>query len=131
MNTKQTLITAAQNLVGKFPLKVKDNSAGGVASALITDKGNIYTGICMNINCGIGFCAEAAAISEMLKNHETKIDMIVAVHYRKKQIITPCGRCRELIYQIDPQNLNTQIIISPQETKFLHELLPDIWIEKA
>jgi len=127
-NIPTLLIQEASNLVGKFRLNVKDNDAGGVASALITKKGNIYTGICMNITCGIGFCAEAAAISEMLKNRETEIAMIVAVHYANKHIIPPCGRCRELIYQINKNNLNTKVITAPDRICLLSELLPETWI---
>lgn len=129
MNTQQKLIQTAQKLVGKFPLKIADNTAGGVAAALITAKGNIYSGICLNTNCSIGFCAETAAIAEMLKNHETLIDYIVAIHYRHNQIITPCGRCRELLFQINPENINTRIITSETETLPLRELLPCIWME--
>lgn len=46
----------------------------------MTDRGNIYTGICIVANCGIGFCAEHAAIAEMLKNNnnESRIMKIVA-----------------------------------------------------
>ncbi len=130
MDTQQKLIARAKKIVGKFPLNTKDNSAGGVASALITKGGNIYSGISMNIVCGIGFCAEASAIAEMLKNHETEITMIVAIHYRGNTIITPCGRCRELIYQINKNNLDTQIIISPTETVPLKGLLPNVWSEQ-
>ena len=129
MKIQQRLISHAKKLVGKFPLNVKDNSAGGVASALITKQGHIYTGISMSIDCGIGFCAEASAIAEMLKNRETEIEMIVAIHYKENKIIPPCGRCRELIYQINKNNINTQIILSETEITSLKSLLPNIWLE--
>lgn len=131
LNKQHKLIAIASDLVGRFQLNIKDNTAGAVAAALITPNKNIYTGINMNINCGIGFCAEASAIAEMMKHRETQIDMIVAVHFRNKSIIAPCGRCRELIYQINKDNLNTEIIISPTETKRLKDLLPNIWLEQT
>ena len=44
--------------------------------------------------CGIGFCAEHAAIIEMLKNDESRIVKIIETD---KHGVTPaCGRCREL-----------------------------------
>ena len=42
-------------------------------------KGNIYTGICIDLSSGLGFCAEVAAIAEMLKQRETQIAQVVAV----------------------------------------------------
>ena len=44
----------------------------GSACALETNNGNIFTGICIDIPCSLGFCAEQAAIAEMLKTGETK-----------------------------------------------------------
>lgn len=33
-------------------------SVGSVGAAVLTDKGNIYTGVCIDAACGIGMCAE-------------------------------------------------------------------------
>jgi cytidine deaminase len=43
-------------------------------------QGNIYTGICIDLGCGLGFCAEVAAIAQMLTHRETRIDEVVAAH---------------------------------------------------
>ena len=45
---------------------------GHVSCALMTEKGNIYTGININSKCALGNCAEQAAILEMLKNEKAK-----------------------------------------------------------
>ena len=42
-------------------------TSGSVASALITEAGNVHTGICIDTECSLGFCAEHAAVAEMLK----------------------------------------------------------------
>ncbi|MDO4302253.1 MAG: cytidine deaminase [Clostridia bacterium] len=98
-------------------------SVGIVAAALVSDKGNIYTGICIEAPCGMGFCAEHSAIAEMLKKGESKIRKIVAVS--SKTIVLPCGRCRELMRQIDKYNYeNTEVIIKPDQSVLLSELLP-------
>ncbi|MBN1619207.1 cytidine deaminase [candidate division WOR-3 bacterium] len=89
------LIIEAQKFLGEFRLSEDFLSAGSVAAALVTESGNIYTGICIDFACGIGFCAEHSAIAEMLKNRETQIDTIVAVN--KNGLIPPCGRCREMM----------------------------------
>lgn len=41
-------------------------SAGGVATALLSTKGNIYTGVCIESACPLGFCAERNAIGTMV-----------------------------------------------------------------
>lgn len=120
------LIQLANTLVGEFPLSAEGLNAGSVAAALKTKKGSIYTGICLDLSCGIGFCAEHAAIAEMLKARETEIAMIVAVS--ADGILPPCGRCREMMAQVNRQNLNTQIILPSQRIRPLHELLPEYWL---
>lgn len=118
---KTELITLAREKVGLYSIG-ENGSAGSVAAALITKSNNVYTGICIDLPSGIGFCAEHSAISEMIKNRETEIEMIVAVTNEK--IYSPCGRCREMIYQINPKNLATKVIISDDECISLDKLLP-------
>ena len=123
--TIETLIEAAHKIVGKYQLSNADFSAGTVGAALLTAKGNVYTGIDIDVACGIGFCAEHSAIAEMLKNRETEIEMIVATN--SESIIPPCGRCRELMFQIDSKNLNTKVYLSKEKYMTLDELLPMRW----
>lgn len=124
--TPQELIEKARKIVGPFRLSHNDFSAGKVAAALLTSKGNIYTGINIELACGIGFCAEHSAVAEMLKHRETQIEMIVAVN--ETSIIPPCGRCRELLFQIDHKNMNTKIYLSNTHYMTLSQLLPHPWI---
>ncbi len=123
--TPDELINTARELVGEYQLSNADFLAGSVASALLTTQGNVYTGINIDVACGIGFCAEHSAISEMLKHRETEIEMIVAT--RSSAIIPPCGRCRELMYQVDIKNLNTKVYVSEDQWVTLDKLLPMRW----
>lgn len=102
------------------------NYAGRVGCALLTRSGNIYTGVSVDLVCGLGNCAEYSAICEMVKNHESEIEMIVSV-YEGNKIIPPCGRCRELIAQLDEKNTNTRVILDEKSVKLLSELLPCKW----
>lgn len=121
------LIEKAKALAGKFSLNgFEDNSAGEVAAALITKDGNIYTGICIDVACSLGFCAEHAAIAEMLKNRETEVAIIVAITDKGK-IIPPCGRCREILVQINKKNLDAQVVIDENKIIPLNKLLPYCW----
>ena len=58
----------------------------------------------------------------MLKNRETQIEMIVAVN--SKKIYPPCGRCREMMWQINRNNINTKVILDYDKQVSLEELLP-------
>ncbi|BED93140.1 MAG: cytidine deaminase [Candidatus Paraimprobicoccus trichonymphae] len=124
---QKTLIERATFIVGKINLNgFKNNSSGEVSSALVTKKGNIYTGICIDIACSMGFCAEHAAVAEMLKSRETEINMVVAVR-KDGKVIPPCGRCREMMVQVNISNLKTMVIVEKNLVLPLEKLLPHTW----
>ena len=120
------LISSARQILGEFKLG-HDSKAGSVAAALKTEAGNIYTGISLDMACGIGFCAEHSAIAEMLKHRERVISEIVAVS--DQGILPPCGRCRELMLQVTSENANTMVAISEDKSVPLRELLPHHWLD--
>ena len=64
----------------------------------------------------------------MVKRGETRISAIAAATARGN-VLPPCGRCRELIYQINEANLDTEIFVVLDRTRPLKELLPEIWQE--
>ena len=121
------LIVAAQDVVGEFALIKPSLTAGAVGAALLTDAGNMYTGINLDLACGIGFCAEHSAVAEMLKQRETVVRRIVAVD--RDRIVAPCGRCRELLVQLDRRNLECAVILPDGVTATLRELMPNAWLE--
>ena len=127
--SNEDLIARATELVGEFPLSEPSFAAGGVAAALLTEAGNVYTGICLDLACGIGFRAEHSAIAAMLAQRETRITKIVAVW--KDGVLAPCGRCRELIAQVDRENRHCEVILAAGETATLGELLPHVWNDKG
>ena len=120
------LIEAARAVVGELKLR-HGFSAGGVGAAIRTARGNVYTGICIDLGCGLGFCAEVAAIAQMLTHRETQIETVVAVG--DEGIMPPCGRCRETMAQIDVRNLDCKVIVAEGREVFLRELLPDHWLK--
>lgn len=125
LQSPQELIAAARKVHGEFRL-TEDLSAGGVGAALLTRSGKIFTGICLDLTCGLGMCAERAAVAEMLKSRETEVVLMVAVG--ETQILTPCGCCREMMVQVDARNLETGVILSEEKTVPLRTLLPDHWL---
>lgn len=102
--------------------------AGGVAAALITEKGNVYLGVCIDTTSSMGFCAEHNAIGNMITHGESRIMTIVAVAGNGK-ILAPCGRCREFIYQMDDGNTETRVLLSGGRSMTIRELLPEHWAE--
>ncbi len=105
----------------------KNSITGSVGCALITDKGNIYTGICIETESKTNICAEQNAIAEMIKAEESKINKIVATWKDEKgdfYVVSPCGKCRQAMYDANKENLNSYIILNETNTVKLSELLP-------
>ncbi|MBO7147844.1 MAG: cytidine deaminase [Lentisphaeria bacterium] len=101
---------------------------GSVGAAILTDQGNIYTGICIDTACGMGMCAERNAMANMLTNGENRIVKVVAVMPNGSSG-TPCGVCREFMMQLDGSAKDIEILLSlePLKTVKLGEQLPDWW----
>lgn len=116
------LYAAARAVVGEFACS-QDCAAGSVAAALVTEAGTVHTGVCIDTACSLGFCAEHAAIADMLKNRLTRISGIVAVA-ADGAVMPPCGRCRELIRQVDPANWNSRALVAEGVTATIAELMP-------
>lgn len=101
---------------------------GQVSAAILTKKGNVYTGICLDTASTLGICAERNAIFNMLTNGESQIVKIVCV-MSNGDVGTPCGACRELIMQLDRDSKDIQILIDKNEYKTvtMDKLIPDWW----
>ena len=101
---------------------------GDVAAALVTDRGTVFCGVCIDTGSGTGFCAEHAAIGAMVTAGEYRIARIVAVWRDDREgelhVVPPCGRCREFIRQIDEANLATEVVLGTTKVVTLQELLP-------
>lgn len=105
--------------------------AGGVAAAILTKKGNIYVGVCIDTASTLGMCAERNAMANMITNGESQIDKVVAVMSNGK-LGTPCGACREFMMQLDKNSGEIEILldISTKKTVKLKDLLPNWWGEE-
>lgn len=111
------------------PRKVsEDVETGGVAAALLTDRGNVYRGVCIDTACSMGFCAEHAAIAAMLTAGEDRVEKIVAVGWDKR-VMAPCGRCREFLMQLG--NPDALVMVAEDTVVPVKELLPFYWQEGA
>lgn len=103
-------------------------SAGSVAAAILTAKGNVYVGVCIDTACTLGMCAERNAAANMITHGESAIIKLVCVS-ANNTIMTPCGACREQLMQLDKNNAAMEILTSVDtfSTISLSELLPAWW----
>lgn len=110
------------------PRQVSESlEAGGVAAALVTDKGNVYRGVCIDTACSLGFCAEHAAVAAMLTAGEDRVEKNVAVG-SQGDIMPPCGRCRELLMQLG--NPDALVLVAEDTAVKVKDLLPFYWQEE-
>lgn len=107
------------------PHRISENGeVGSVGAALLTGKGSVYVGASIDLSCSLGFCAEQSAAATMLTAGETHVVRMIAVDQLGK-ILPPCGRCREFVIRLNPQNARTEVMIGVGKIKQLGDLLPD------
>ena len=104
--------------------------AGGVAAAIESVSGRIYTGVCVDSACTLGICAERNAMFHMITCGENAIRRVIAID-REGRATPPCGACRELMTQLMPNEYKTIEVMMNYETGrvvMLGELTPEWWI---
>lgn len=124
-STRRTLIDKAQRALN--PVCVDERLFGDVASALVTRGGSFFTGVCIDTPSW-GLCAERSAIATMVTAREYRIAAIVAVWRDGAEgelhVVAPCGGCRAFIGQVDPSNMDAEVVLGAEESTPLRELLP-------
>ncbi|MDP3183154.1 MAG: cytidine deaminase [Desulfobaccales bacterium] len=76
-----------------------------VGAAVLTEKGNIYSGVNVeNASYGLTICAERAAIFAAVaaEGNDMKIRAL-AVFNQSEAPCAPCGACRQVILEFGPQ----------------------------
>ena len=127
--TNEELINEAASLINVRA--DNGNLIGDVGCVLVSGKGNVYYGVCAAVGSNV-FCAEQSAIGSMLTAGEYDVKKIVATWKDEKGnvfVIPPCGNCRQLMYQMNHANLDTDVILDKAKLVKLRELLPyyDWW----
>lgn len=126
----ETLFRAAKAVQNER--KISDYiEAGGVAAAILSESGKIYTGVCIDTCSTLGICAERNAIFNMITNGEHRIKKVLAVMPNGKTG-APCGACRELMVQLMPRDYpEIEIMLDYEERRVvtLGELTPEWWIK--
>lgn len=118
------LIDRARAVVN--PRRIGKHTTCDVGCALLAADGLVYVGVCVDVPCGIGFCAEHSAIAAMATAGEHRIRKIVAVR-GDGSVLPPCGRCREFMRQLDTENMDANVVLAQGHCKLLKDLLPFPW----
>jgi len=104
--------------------------AGGVAAAVLSSSGRIYTGVCVDTCSTLGICAERNAIFHMITSGEDKIEKLLAIG-PDGRAVPPCGACRELMVQLMPDSYRRVEVLldfAAERVVTLGELTPEWWI---
>ena len=116
------LIAAAKQAIEKN----YDDPRHTVGAAVLCSSGCIYTGVNIE-SCGYGPCAEPIAIGCAISNGERDFKTIVAIGGSREPhtIVSPCGNCRQLLYDYAPDCM----VILLHDSKIVkvkaRELIPD------
>ena len=105
--------------------------AGGVAAAILSESGSIYTGVCVDTCSTLGICAERNAIFNMITNGEQEIDKVLCI-MDDGSGGAPCGACRELMVQLMAghyQDVEIMLDYATGRTVTLGEITPEWWIK--
>ena len=96
-----------------------------VGAALATEAGKIYTGCNVeNVSLGLTICAERSAIATAIAQGSKDFAVIAVVTAGKKPA-TPCGACRQVLAEFNPNIKILVATIDGQVQEFgLAELLP-------
>lgn len=104
-----------------------------VGAALVTDKGNIYSGVNIeNASFGATNCAERTAVFKAVSEGETKMEAI-AIASDLEELIFPCGICRQVLSEFGDKDM--KVICSKKNGEFkvytLGEILPNAFKEES
>jgi len=123
MNNISVLLKEAKNAAGRA---YAPYSKFKVGCAILTSTGRIYSGCNVeNVSYPVGTCAEAGALAAMINGGESEIKEIL-IYADSKQIISPCGACRQRIAEFAQGNAPVHMANARGEVKTLTigELLP-------
>ncbi|MCS0637702.1 cytidine deaminase [Streptomyces sp. LP05-1] len=92
-----------------------------VGAAAVADDGRTVTGCNVeNASYGLGLCAECGLVSQLQATGGGRLTHFVCVD-GKGQVLVPCGRCRQLLYEFGGDGL---LLETPAGVITLAEMFP-------
>jgi len=93
-----------------------------VGAAGLTDENRIVTGCNVeNASYGLALCAECGLVSDLYRSGGSRL-IAVSVVGEHGNFLWPCGRCRQLLYEVGGPDL---LLDSAEGALRLSELLPN------
>ncbi|WP_053240361.1 cytidine deaminase [Pyrobaculum islandicum] len=101
-----------------------------VAAVVKTKSGKVYTGVNVeNASYGLTICAERVAVFKAVSEGDRDIDVVV-VYTDTEEPTPPCGACRQVIAEFNPDALIVMASRTKVITVRLSELLPRPFIKR-
>ncbi len=92
-----------------------------VGAAALVDDGRIVTGCNVeNAGYGVTLCAECGLVSDLVATGGGRLVAFTCVN-GDRELITPCGRCRQLLYEHGGDEL---VVQTPDGLRTMAEMLP-------
>lgn len=92
-----------------------------VGAAALVDDGRIVTGCNVeNAAYGVTLCAECGLVSDLVATGGGRLVAFTCVN-GDRELITPCGRCRQLLYEHGGDEL---VVQTPEGLRTMAEMLP-------
>lgn len=126
------IVTRAVNLATEArTIAYAPYSGFSVGAAVVCDSNQVFSGCNVeNAASPIGICAEAAAITTMVRAGSRSINHVVVIGGRVGQdptFCSPCGSCRQMIFEFS--NVDTIVHYISKDGNFvgkrITELLPE------
>jgi cytidine deaminase len=115
---RSAAVAAARNAYAPY-------SSFPVGAAALADDGRLITGCNVeNASYGLGLCAECAVVSALFaggRGGARRLVALACVGGADAQVITPCGRCRQLLWEHGGPGMLVQ---TPAGVVPLADLLP-------
>ncbi len=93
-----------------------------VGAAALTEDGRLVVGCNVeNASYGLTLCAECALVGQLHLTGGGRLIAFVCVN-GEGEIIMPCGRCRQLLYEHSAQNM---VLHTVSGLRTIDEVLPD------
>ena len=93
-----------------------------VGAAATVDDGRVVVGCNVeNASYGVGLCAECGLVSQLHITGGGRLTHVVCVN-KAGEVIMPCGRCRQLLYENGGPDL---LLMTVSGVKRMDEVLPD------
>lgn len=128
MVTNRELIEAALDCLHPFR-RADGTKFGNVSAAIASSTGQIYRGGNLFTPAGAaGICAEKIAFGAMATAGEYEPAKVVALWRPRTgndvHIVPPCGWCRQFLYELQPDGVDTIVVLGMDQEPPVSELLP-------